>query len=410
MKHHRTFLLVGILLIAMNLRAPFTSLAPLLETLRDSFALSATQTGLLITLPLLAFAVVSPFAAGLAGRWGMERTLFGALGIIAAGMLLRASGGVAPLYLGNVVIGVGIALGNVLLPGLLKRDFPDKVASLTAMYVLTMGVAAAASSAIIIPLLETLHTDWRLVSCLPLVLVALAALAWLPQLRRRQAVARPSMALAGAPQPAVWRSPLAWQVTAYLGLDCFLYYVGVSWLPSILRDAAGYTAAQAASLHGVLLLATALPGLVLIPLAPKLRDQRGVAAALALSMVVGLLGFVLAPAHAVLWIMFFGAGAGGGLILALALISLRTTDAHGAAALSGMAQCVGYFFAAAGPPLIGRAHDVAGGWSGPLSFCAALGVLMAVVGLFAGRTLHIGGPAKTLAPNRNAIHNECLGG
>lgn len=191
----------------------------------------------------------------------------------------------------------------------------------------------------------------------------------------------------------MWRAKLAWQVTAYLGLDCFLYYVCVSWLPSIVRNTLGYSAAQAASLHGVLVLATALPGLILIPLAPRLRDQRALAATLALCMSVGLLGFVLAPVHPVVWTVLFGLGAGGGLIMARALIGLRTADAADASELSGMAQYLGYLFAAAGPPLVGKANEITGTWTGPLCVCAALGVAMAVVGLLAGCNLQIGEPA-----------------
>ena len=395
MKHpKRILLMAGILLVATTLRAPFTIIAPLLEGLQATYALSATQVGLLITGPVLAFAAVSPFAAGLARRWGMERTLFGSLAVITAGVLVRAGGGVAALYVGTIIVGAGIALGNVLLPSLLKRDFPAKVATLTALYVLTMGVAAAIGSALVSPLTDTLHWDWRQVSRLPLLLVGLAAVFWLPQLSSATAPARTTL---DAVVPSVmWRSPLAWQVTAYFGLDCFLYYVGVSWLPAILRDAGGYSAAQAASLHGLLLLATALPGLVLIPLVPRLRDQRAVAAVLALCMSVGLLGLVLAPAHAAVWIVLFGAGAGGGLILGLALIGLRTAHAHDAAALSGMAQCLGYLFSSAAPPLAGRAMELAGSWHMPLTVCAALGVAMAFVGTLAGRHLQVGQPAPAL--------------
>ena len=395
MKHpKRILLMAGILLVATTLRAPFTIIAPLLEGLQATYALSATQVGLLITGPVLAFAAVSPFAAGLARRWGMERTLFGSLAVITAGVLVRAGGGVAALYVGTIIVGAGIALGNVLLPSLLKRDFPTKVATLTALYVLTMGVAAAIGSALVSPLTDTLHWEWRQVSRLPLLLVGLAAVFWLPQLSSATAPARTTL---DAVVPSVmWRSPLAWQVTAYFGLDCFLYYVGVSWLPAILRDAGGYSAAQAASLHGLLLLATALPGLVLIPLVPRLRDQRAVAAVLALCMSVGLLGLVLAPAHAAVWIVLFGAGAGGGLILGLALIGLRTAHAHDAAALSGMAQCLGYLFSSAAPPLAGRAMELAGSWHMPLTVCAALGVAMAFVGTLAGRHLQVGQPAPAL--------------
>jgi CP family cyanate transporter-like MFS transporter len=396
MRHHNRILLIaGILLVATTLRAPFTIIAPLLEGLQKEYLLSATQVGLLITGPVLAFAAVSPFAAGLARRWGMERTLFGSLAVITAGVLVRAGGGVVALYVGTIIVGTGIALGNVLLPSVLKRDFPTKVAALTALYVLTMGVAAAIGSALVSPLSDTLHWDWRQVSRLPLLLVGVAAMFWLPQLTSSTTPAATTMD--GVVPTVMWHSPLAWQVTAYFGLDCFLYYVGVSWLPAILRDTGGYSVTQAASLHGLLLLATALPGLVLIPLAPRLRDQRVVAAVLALCMSIGLLGLVLAPAHAPVWIMFFGAGAGGGLILGLALIGLRTAHAHDAAALSGMAQCLGYLFSSAAPPLAGKAMELAGSWHVPLTVCAGLGVVMAYVGTLAGRHLQIGRPTPPVA-------------
>lgn len=393
-------LLAGILLIAANLRAPFTSIAPLLETLKQTFDLSATQAGLLITLPLLSFSAVSPFAAGIARRLGLERALFLALGIIAAGIAVRSSGHAAPLYAGTAIVGSGIAIGNVLLPSLLKRDFPDKVAALTAVYVLTMGIAAASASALAVPLSRLAGFDWRVVAAAALVLQAIAAVVWLPQLSRGapKATAAPAAAAVEASSRALWRSPLAWQVTLFLGLDCFLYYVGVSWLPAILRDG-GYSAGQAGSFHGVLLLATALPGLLLIPLVPRMRDQRALAAMLSLSMSVGLGGLLLAPQWAVLWILCFGFGAGGGLILALAFISLRTSGAGQTAALSGMAQCIGYLLAAGGPPLVGLLHDGSGHWTLPLLLCVAVGVAMAGVGMFAGRSMRID-TAKTPPPAR----------
>lgn len=381
--------LASILLIAINLRAPFTSVAPLLGELRSTFLLSATEAGLLITLPLLAFSAVSPFAAGLARRWGLEWVLLLALIGIACGIALRSSGYLATLFIGTGLIGAAIAVGNVLLPSLLKRDYPTQVAPLTACYVLVMGLAAAGCSALAIPLSSLPEIDWRIVLGSAILLPVIAALAWLPRLRRNRSA--PAAVAARTEKVLLRKSALAWQVTLYLGLDCFLYYVGVSWLPSILQDA-GYTRAQSGSLHGVLLLATAFPGLLLIPLVPRLRDQRVLASLLALSMVLGLSGLILAAQWAAVWILFFGFGAGGGLILALAFISLRTTHADDAAGLSGMAQCLGYALAAAGPPLIGQLHDLSGNWSVPLVLCGMLGLLMAGIGLYAGRNLYITAP------------------
>ena len=151
---HGALLIAGILMIATTLRVTFTGAAPLLDTLRLDYGLSTAQTGLLTTLPLLAFALISPLAAGLARRIGMERSLFIALLLICAGIAIRSLPSAALLFIGTAVIGCGIALGNVLLPGLIKRDFPGQVAKLTGAYSLTMGAAAALGSALIVPLAQ----------------------------------------------------------------------------------------------------------------------------------------------------------------------------------------------------------------------------------------------------------------
>jgi CP family cyanate transporter-like MFS transporter len=356
--------------------------------IRGSFELSTTQAGMLITLPLLAFAAMSPFAAQLAKAYGLERSLFAALLLIGGGIVVRSAGPVWCLFLGTAVIGGGIAIGNVLLPSLLKRDFPDKVATLTAVYALTMGAAAAASSAIAIPLTRWSGLGWRFVIATLVLLPFLSALLWLPQLRNRTAPANgTAMPVHGA---RVWRSALAWQVTLFLGLNSFVYYVAISWLPAILHDA-GYSPQQAGSLHGVLQLATALPGLVLVPLVRRMKDQRMVAFVASIISMAGLLGLLLAPAWATAWTICFGLGAGSTIILGLAFVSLRATHSQQAAALSGMAQCVGYLLAAVGPALVGGLHDALGNWNVALGLCVGLCFVMALFGLLAGRAIHVGG-------------------
>ncbi|SAL40971.1 major facilitator transporter [Caballeronia sordidicola] len=379
-------LIFGILLIAANLRAPFTGVAPLLGMIRANAGMTATEAGMLITLPLLAFAIVSPFAAGVAREYGLERSLFAALVLIGAGIALRSAGAVWCLYLGTAIIGGGIALGNVLLPSLLKRDFPDKTVTLTSAYALTMGVGAAIASVIAIPLAHLFNSEWRLVIGVLIVLPVVAALIWLPQLRNRTSPAKDT---ATPPHGGeVWRSALAWQVTLFLGLNSFVYYVAVSWLPAILHDA-GFSSDKAGSLHGVLQLATAVPGLLLLPIVRKMKDQRMAAFIASIISMVGLFGLLLVPALAMLWIIFFGLGAGAAIILGLAFVSLRASSSHQAAALSGMSQCVGYLLAAAGPPLVGRLHDASGNWTAALAICAALCLVMALLGLLAGRAMHI---------------------
>jgi CP family cyanate transporter-like MFS transporter len=189
----------------------------------------------------------------------------------------------------------------------------------------------------------------------------------------------------------VWRSALAWQVTLFLGLNSFVYYVTVSWLPTILRDA-GYSPEHAGSLHGALQLATAVPALVLVPVVRHLKDQRLAAFSSSIVTMIGLLGLLLAPEWATIWTVLVGIGTGAAIILGLAFVSLRASSAHEAAALSGMAQCIGYLLAALGPTLVGWLHSDLGGWGVPLGLCAALCLVMALFGLLAGRAIYIAGP------------------
>lgn len=187
----------------------------------------------------------------------------------------------------------------------------------------------------------------------------------------------------------IWRSALAWQVTLFLGLNSTIYYIVITWLPTILVDA-GLSSERAGSLHGILQLATAIPGLVLGPILHRMRDQRLPAAVVSGFSTVALLGFLTLPHAALAWSILFGLGTGSGIILGLTFIGLRTRHAHQAAALSGMSQCIGYLLASAGPMAIGALHDTLNGWHLPLGLCAALALVSVPIGLLAGRDRRMG--------------------
>ncbi|EMD7486920.1 CynX/NimT family MFS transporter [Salmonella enterica] len=378
-------LIAGILMIATTLRVTFTGAAPLLETIRTDYGLSTAQTGLLTTLPLLAFALISPLAAGIARRFGMERSLFAAMLLICAGIALRSLPSAALLFAGTAIIGCGIALGNVLLPGLIKRDFSQHVARLTGAYSLTMGAAAALGSALVVPL--ALHGfGWRSALLMLMLFPLLAFLIWLPQWRTtRSANLSSSRALH---ERGIWRSPLAWQVTLFLGLNSLIYYVIIGWLPTILISH-GYSEAQAGSLHGLLQLATAAPGLAIPLILHRFNVQRWIAALVSLLCALGAAGLWFVLGQAIIWTLLFGFGSGATMILGLTFIGLRASSAHQAAALSGMAQSVGYLLAACGPPVIGKLHDASGSWYLPLSGVTVLAIIMAIFGLYAGRDREI---------------------
>lgn len=375
--------LIGILLIASALRAPITGVAPMLGMIRETTGISATEAGTLTTLPLLAFAAISPFAARFARRYGIEKSLFGAMLVIATGIALRSTGSVAALFLGTATLGAGIAIANVLLPSLLKRDFPTRIATLTGAYAITSGLAQALASAAAIPIARLPGSDWHLSLASTLIFPAAALVAWLPQLGSRPLPTQESAVPAAGLAP-VWRSLLAWQVTGFLGLTSLVFYVVVGWLPAVLAEA-GYSAAASGSLHGLAQLATAIAGLVIGSVVRRMKDQRALAAGMSLTTCLALLGLWQLPALAALWVLLFGFGAGAAFILGLSFVSLRASHSNQAAALSGMAQCLGYTLAAAGPPLAGLAHDATGNWGLALGLCAVATLLMAVFGSLAGR-------------------------
>ncbi|ENJ8542043.1 TPA: CynX/NimT family MFS transporter [Raoultella planticola] len=380
-------LIAGILLIASTLRVTFTGAAPLLDAIRADYGLSTAQTGMLTTLPLLAFGLVSPLAAGVGRRLGIERSLLVALVLICLGIGLRSLPSTALLFCGTAIIGCGIALGNVLLPGLIKRDFSQHVARMTGAYSITMGGAAALGSAMVVPL-ALAGFGWHGALLMLMVFPLLALLVWLPQTRKTATA--PLTGSGAMHNRGIWHSALAWQVTLFLGINSLVYYVIIGWLPAILQSL-GYSEAQAGSLHGLLQLATAAPGLAIPLILHRLKDQRAIAVIVALMCAISACGLWFWPGQAVVWTLIFGFGSGATMILGLTFIGLRANSAHQAAALSGMAQTIGYLLAACGPPLMGKIHDANGDWQIPLIAVALISVVMALFGALAGRDREING-------------------
>jgi CP family cyanate transporter-like MFS transporter len=381
-----TLAIVGIVLVAAAMRGPLTSVGPLLDTIRADAGLSAAGAGALSMLPLLGFAAVSPIAPTF-GRWlGIERALASALALHAVGLVLRSAPGTLALFAGTILIGTAIGLMNVLLSGLIKRDYPDRVPGFTGLYTTTMGAFAMIASGIAVPVADVVPGGWRVSLGLWTVLALIALGAWLPRLRGR----RPTPAdLAGGAGRAHWRSPLAWQVTAFMGLQSLGFYVAIAWLPTILHSHGVSTAG--AGWHVALMLLTGLLASAASPaVVRRLPDQRLLTAAAAVLGVLSYLGFVVAPDLGLLWSATVGLSQGVGITLALSFFALRASDAEQAAALSGMGQSLGYLFAALGPLLFGVLHDHSGGWTVPLLMLAALIGAQAVVALGAGRAHHVG--------------------
>jgi CP family cyanate transporter-like MFS transporter len=380
----RVLLIAGILLVAANLRGALTSVGPLLETIRREQGLTAGQAGLLSALPLLTFAVFSPQVPKLARRVGMERLLWFALAVLAGGVLLRSLPLPGLLWFGTVLLGLAIAVGNVLLPALLKRDFPDRVAPMTSLYSVTMGVVGAVVSGFAVPLAGALPGGWRTALGYLAGLALIAFAVWAPQARGR---AKP-VALPVTVGRTPWRSALAWQVTGYMGLQSFGFYIVLAWFPAIMTSN-GISEENS----GWLLLVLQVLGVTMsavIPLvANKMADQRLLASAGSLLSLSGYLGMLLAPELALLWAVVVGLASGICFVLALLFFTLRAADSFGAAALSGMAQSIGYLFATTGPVLFGGLHDMTSSWVLPMIVLMIAAFAQACLGLGAGRNLTV---------------------
>ena len=386
-------LVAGIVIAAANLRAAITSVGPLVGEIRADTGISGGGAGLLTTLPLICFAALSLLAPALARKFGMKRVLTGSLLLLAAGIALRSAPPVAALFSGTVVLGLAIAVGNVLLPSLVKRDFPAHIGLLTGVYITVMNSGAALGSGVSVPLSRQGDFGWRGALGVWALLALVAVVVWLFLMRGERPVGSPATATA-APRGelsygGLWRSSLAWQVTLFMGLQSVVFYASIAWLPEVLQSD-GLSAAQAGWMVSIMQF-VGIPAALFAPiLAGRCPSQRGLLAAAALLSGAGILGLILSGGAAtVLWVSLLGLGQGASISLALILFALRTTDATEAAALSGMAQSVGYLLAAAGPFLFGVLHDLTQSWSLPLAllFAVAVGLLFAGVG--AGRACYV---------------------
>jgi CP family cyanate transporter-like MFS transporter len=397
---HQALLVAGIVLLAANLRAALTAVGPLTGEIRADTGVSGVVVGLVTTLPLFAFGVLSPLAPRLARRLGLERALLLSLLLLFVGILLRSAGPVAALLAGTTVLGLAIAIANVLLPSLVKRDFPDHIGAMTGLYSAVMGSFAALSLGLAVPLADRAGLGWRGSLASWSLLALLGALAWRPQARLRERPAVPDPSGPASPRPqataraetsqrALWRSPLAWQVTLFMGLQSLAYYVTVTWLPEILHERGLSTAAAGWTLSLVQLMGVATT-LVLPLVATRRPSQRLPAVASALLYLTGYAGLLAGSRPLLLWCLLIGLGTGAAFGLALTLFGLRAPDARHTAELSGMAQSVGYLLAAGGPALFGLLHDLTGTWTVPL--VALLAVIAALVpaGLGAGRDAQVG--------------------
>ncbi|WP_326824505.1 MFS transporter [Streptosporangium sp. NBC_01639] len=379
-------LVAGIVLAALNLRTAVTSVGPVLDQIRSGLGMSGVGVGLLTTLPVLIFASVGAVTPTLARKVGEHRLLLFALITLGAGLLIRAMVGSAGVFLFSSALALsGGAVGNVLIPTLIKRHFPARAGTMTTVYTTALAVGTMLAAAATVPIERATDGNWHVALGVWAALAAVAAIPWLALLRSEPERDTGSRDL--GPRALV-RSKLAWAVAAYFGTQSMVAYIMFGFLPKILIDG-GYTTGQAGLVLGVFT-AIGIPVSMVVPwIASKFSDQRPVVAAFVVFYLVGFLGLWLAPAD-LAWVFAMLVGVGmGSFPLALTMLALRTRTPEATAALSAFGQSAGYLIAGAGPLVVGVMHESTGGWTLPfLLLFVVVGVQFAT-GWYAGRSRYL---------------------
>ena len=381
---HPYFLVATIIILGLCLRIPILSVSPLMDTITHELNLSAASAGWLSTIPVLCFGTVALAAPTLTRRWGMDTILLAMFVLLLFGLLVRTLEPISLLFGGTVLVGAGIAVANVIMPGFIKREAPNRVGPMTAIYSASISASGAIGAGLTIPIMNAFDLDWRGGMRWPAAIVMIGVLVLIPwQLSSRSG--RHIRGGQGA-RANLWRNRVAWFVTLYMGMQSFLFFSANAWLPTYLISE-GMDEQTAGFMLGLSPLAGVAGSFIAPLLLNRRRDQQWLIWLSSALCIVGLVGMILTPmTGTVVWVLLFGFGSGMTLSLALSFIGLRTPDSHYAADLSMMAQASGYMIAAIGPIGIGAAHDIFGNWQLPFVLILASTVILTFVGLGAAKS------------------------
>jgi len=381
----QVLVVVGIVVLAFNLRPAAVSVGPVLGEVRNALGMSSTEAGVLTSLPVLAFAVFGALAPRLARLVGLHRLTLLALLAVVVGLGGRAAVSSVPVFLALSLLALaGMASANVLLPSLVKLHFPDRIGLMTSIYSTALAIGLTSASVLTVPIGES-HDGWRAGLFVWSITAAIAVLPWLGLVVHDRV---PETVTSEVRLLDVARTRLGWLMALFFGLQSLQAYSIFGWFAEVYRDA-GFSAQTGGLLLGVIT-GISIPLSFVIPtLVARLHDLRPLMWTLMLCYPVGFLGLVVAPrGGAWAWALLVGVGTTT-FPLVLTLIGLRARTPEGTAALSGFTQSVGYLIAIVGPFGVGVLHDVSGGWTVPLVALTALIVPQLMVGLAVARPAYV---------------------
>ena len=393
-KTRKGLLLASIVGISFSLRAPITSIGPLAGLIHTDLGVSNGFVGFITTLPLIAFAVCSPFIPKVSSRYGIGNTMMVGLIAIVAGGLLRAYTGTVGLLAGTALIGVGISAANVLIPSIVKLKYPEKIGLITGIYITSMAIFASIASGASYPLAEA-GLGWNTASVVWVGIAFIAIFAWFPQRKLNSGNPETDTTRPSGPETLqdksvekknIWKSPLAWYLTLFMGFQSLNYYSLTAWIPSILQgngmapEMAGYMAFWY-QLVGI-------PFSFITPiLASRVKNQRTIVISSCIAYFIGLGGLLAFHSNAavIIALMFLANGSTASFSWSMVMVSLKASDGEEAVKLSGMCQSVGYLLAAIGPTLCGTIYDRTGTWLIVLELFIGMTIIMAITGILAAK-------------------------
>jgi MFS transporter, CP family, cyanate transporter len=385
----RGLVLLGIAVLAFNLRPAAVSVGPVLDEIRDDLGMSGTEAGILTSLPVIAFAIFGATAPRLAGLLGLHRLTLISLVGVAIGLFGRSQVDGVPAFLALSLLALaGMATANVLLPSLVRLHFPDRVGTITAVYTTALAIGLTAASVLTVPVSEQ-YDGWRTGLAVWAGTAAIAVIPWLLLVRRDrrsehgEVDEHPSLGLR-----QVGRTRLGRLMAAFFAFQSLQAYAIFGWFAAVFRDA-GFSGTEAGLLLGVVTGVSIPLGFLVPALAGRMTNVAPIVIVLFACYPIGYIGMILAPhGGAVAWAVLIGVAIGT-FPLILVLIPLRARTPSGTAALSGFTQSVGYLAAAIGPFAVGVVHDATDGWTLPLLMLLVLAVPILPIGLAVSKPTYV---------------------
>lgn len=367
------FVLMGIVFITLNLRGPITGVGPIIEIIKEQYQLSNSLAGFITTLPLLAFAIFSPIVA----RFRYVTMMLYGLVFIVLGELIRSYSGEIGLFVGTLIMGVGIAIANVLLPSIIKSKFPKTFGKIMSIYSLALVISAAIGAGISVPLALSLHLGWKNTLAIWAIVAVVAIIFWLPHLKGRRRYQNQKTPT-GVNIP-IYKYATSWWITLFMGTQSLIFYSVIAWFPSILIEK-GFDIHFASNMT-LLYQVCSMPVALLAPmLIARVRNKHKhiLTSFLCLmyALAFGILLFCNSLFAMVLVTLFLAFPMGGMFGIALLFVSTKASIPQKVARLSGMAQSLGYLIAAIGPIFLGFVYDVAKSWNVPLVIFVVLTLLL----------------------------------